>query len=117
VLLPLALLLAALVILYSLWFVLAALSIWFVKVWNATEVLRYTLVAGRYPVSAYPPALRLLFTFVLPVAFLTTVPAEALLGRGSALWAIGSLLVAALSFAGSRLLWRFAQRHYTSASS
>jgi ABC-2 type transport system permease protein len=117
VLLSLALLLAALVILYSLWFVLAALSIWFVKVWNATEVLRYTLVAARYPVSAYPPALRLLFTFVLPVAFLTTVPAEALLGRGSALWAVGSLLAAALCLAASRLLWRIAQRHYTSASS
>lgn len=117
VLLALALLLAALVILYSLWFVLAALSIWFVKVWNATEVLRYALVAGRYPVSAYPPALRLLFTFVLPVAFLTTVPAEALLGRGSAFWAIGSLLAAGLCLIGSRLLWRFAQRFYTSASS
>jgi len=117
VLLALALLLAALVILYSLWFVLAALSIWFVKVWNATEVLRYALVAGRYPVSAYPPALRLLFTLVLPVAFLTTVPAEALLGRGSLLWAGGSLLAAVLCFAGSRLLWRYAQRFYTSASS
>ncbi len=116
-LLALALLLAALAILYSLWFVLAAMSIWFVKVWNATEVLRYTLVAGRYPVSAYPPALRLVFTFVLPVAFLTTVPAEALLGRGSLLWAGGSLLAAVLCLAGSRLLWRYAQRFYTSASS
>jgi len=117
VLLSLALLLAALVILYSLWFVLAALSIWFVKVWNATEVLRYTLVAGRYPVSAYPPALRLLFTFVLPVAFLTTVPAEALLGRDSSLWTISSLLVAVLCFVGSRVLWHLAQHSYTSASS
>lgn len=117
VLLSLALLLASLVILYSLWFVLAALSIWFVKVWNATEVLRQTLVAGRYPVSAYPPALRLVFTFVLPVAFLTTVPAEALLGRGSVVWTGGSLLAAGLCFAGSRLLWRHAQRFYTSASS
>jgi ABC-2 type transport system permease protein len=116
-LLALALLLAALGILYSLWFVLAAMSIWFVKVWNATEVLRYTLVAGRYPVSAYPPALRLVFTFVLPVAFLTTVPAEALLGRGSLPWAGGSLLAAVLCLVGSRLLWRYAQRFYTSASS
>ena len=75
-------------ILYSLWFSLAALSIWFVKVWNATEVLRYTLVAGRYPVSAYPPALRLVFVFVLPVAFMTTVPSQALLGQGSWHWAL-----------------------------
>ena len=112
-----ALLVAAAAILYSLWFLLAALSVWFVKVWNATEVLRSVLVAGRYPVSAYPPALRLLFTFVLPVAFLTTVPAEALMGRGSLAWALGSLLMAVLALGGTRLFWQFALRHYTSASS
>ena len=111
------LLLGAAVILYSLWFLLAGLSIWFVKIWNATEVLRSTLVAGRYPVSAYPPALRVLFTLVLPVAFLTTVPAEALLGRGSVPWAAGSLLVAAAALLLSRAFWRGALRHYTSASS
>jgi ABC-2 type transport system permease protein len=111
------LLLCAAAILYSLWFLLAAMSIWFVKVWNATEVLRSTLVAGRYPVSAYPPALRLLFTLVLPVVFLTTVPAEALLGKATGAWAWGSLLAALVSLALSRLIWRWALRHYTSASS
>ncbi|MEN9539931.1 MAG: hypothetical protein RLZZ459_22 [Cyanobacteriota bacterium] len=116
-LLGLTLLGAAAAILYSLWFLLASLSIWFVKVWNATEVLRYTLVAGRYPVSAYPPGLRLLFTLVLPVAFLTTVPAEALLGRATATWALGSLAAAAISLWLSRAFWQQALRHYTSASS
>ena len=87
-------LVAASLLLYSLWFVLAATSIWFVKVWNATEVLRATLVAGRYPISAYPAGLRVLFTFVLPVAFLTTVPAEALLGKASAPAVLAGLLVA-----------------------
>jgi ABC-2 type transport system permease protein len=115
--LAVALLVAGGLILYSLWFLLAGLSIWFVKVWNATEVLRYTLVAGRYPISAYPPALRVVFTLVLPVAFLTTVPAEALLGRASAAWALGSLAAAAISLVGTRLFWQFALRHYTSASS
>ena len=96
---------------------LAATSIWFVKTWNATEVLRAALTAGRFPLSAYPPGLRLLFTLVLPVAFLTTVPAEALLGRASLPWLAGSVLVAALSLALSRAFWQFALRHYTSASS
>jgi ABC-2 type transport system permease protein len=112
-----AMVLAAAVILYSLWFVLAALSIWFVKVWNATEVLRYTLVAGRYPLSAYPAGLRTLFTLVLPVAFLTTVPAEAILGRASGSWMAGSLLMAGACLAGSRAFWLYALRFYTSASS
>ncbi|MBC1260268.1 ABC transporter permease [Synechococcus sp. BSF8S] len=111
------LLLCSALILYSLWFVLAATSIWFVKVWNATEVLRSTLVAGRFPVSAYPPLLRTLFTLVLPVAFLTTVPAEAILGRATLPWVLASLGMATLSLGLSRGLWRHALRYYTSASS
>jgi len=109
--------LAGVTILYSLWFVLAATSIWFVKIWNATEVLRSLLAAGQFPVSAYPPALRLLFTTILPVAFLTTVPAEAILGLANGGSLLAGLVLAGLSLVGSRALWRFALRHYTSASS
>jgi hypothetical protein len=42
------------------------------------------------------------------VAFLTTVPAEALLGRASAVWALGSLAAAAISLVGTRQFWQFA---------
>ena len=109
--------LAGVTILYSLWFVLAATSIWFVKIWNATEVLRSLLAAGQYPVSAYPPALRLVFTTLLPVAFLTTGPAEALLGLANGRSVLAGIALAGLSLLGSRALWRLALRHYTSASS
>jgi ABC-2 type transport system permease protein len=108
---------AAAMILYALWFALATTTIWFVKTWNATEVLRAALSAGRYPVSAYPPGLRLVFTLVLPVAFLTTVPAQVLLGRGSGYWIGASLAMAALAFTLCRAFWQFALRSYTSASS
>ncbi|MFN7229914.1 MAG: ABC transporter permease, partial [Synechococcaceae cyanobacterium] len=110
-------LLSAALILYSLWFLLAATSIWFVKTWNATEVLRAGLTAGRYPISAYPEGLRSVFTLVLPVAFLTTVPAEAILGRASGPRALAALAMAGLFLLASRLFWRFALRFYTSASS
>jgi ABC-2 type transport system permease protein len=109
--------LAAALILYSLWFLLATSTIWFVKTWSATEVLRSVLTAGRYPVSAYPPLLRSLLTSVIPVAFMTTVPAEALLGRASVSSVGFALLAAALSLAISRAFWLFALRSYTSASS
>jgi ABC-2 type transport system permease protein len=111
------LLLASLTILYSLWFLLATTSIWFVKTWNATEVLRATLTAGRYPISAYPDTLRLLFTLVIPVAFLTTVPAEAILGRPSWAWLLAGGGMAVACFSLSRWFWRRALRSYTSASS
>lgn len=106
-----------LAILYSLWFMLGATSIWFVKIYNVTEVLRGLLEAGRFPMAAYPVAYRFFFTFVVPVAFLTTIPAEAMLGRGDLGWTIAAALLAAGLLVASRFFWRFALRFYTSASS
>jgi ABC-2 type transport system permease protein len=103
--------------LYSLWFILGATSIWFVKIYNATEVLRGLLEAGRFPIAAYPVAYRFFFTFVVPVTFLTTVPAEILLGRGDMSWMVGSGLLAIALFWFSQAFWKFALRFYTSASS
>jgi len=106
-----------LVSLYSLWFMLGAMSIWFVKIYNVTEVLRGLLEAGRYPMAAYPATYRFFFTFVIPVAFLTTVPAETLLGRGEIIWIVGAGVLAIALFLASCFFWRFALRFYTSASS
>ncbi|WP_414575882.1 ABC transporter permease [Anabaena sp. CCY 9402-a] len=106
-----------LVILYSLWFMLGATSIWFVKIYNVTEVLRGLVEAGRYPMVAYPATYRFFFTFVVPVAFLTTVPAEVMLGRVQIHWLIGAVFLAAALFWISTKFWRFALRFYTSASS
>lgn len=102
---------------YSLWFMLGATSIWFVKTYNVTEVLRGLIEAGRFPMSAYPAAYRFFFTFVVPVAFLTTVPAEALLGRVEGIWVGGSVGLAIALLWLSAQFWAFALRFYTSASS
>ena len=103
--------------LYSLWFMLGATSIWFVKIYNVTEVLRGLLEAGRYPMVAYPIAYRFFFTFVVPVAFFTTVPAEAMLGRVQVGWIVGAGLLALGLLIVTRFFWSFALRFYTSASS
>lgn len=103
--------------LYSIWFMLGATSIWFVKIYNVTDVLQGLLEAGRFPMAAYPAAYRFFFTFVVPVAFLTTVPAEAMLGRGEIVWIAGAGILAIGLLFFSRYFWQFALRFYTSASS
>ena len=103
--------------LYSLWFMLGATSIWFVKIYNVTEVLRGLLEAGRFPMVAYPATYRFFFTFIVPVAFLTTVPAEAMLGRSQVVWLVGAGALALGLLLASGIFWRFALRFYTSASS
>lgn len=104
-------------ILYSLWFMLGAMSVWFVKIYNVTEVLRGLVEAGRFPMAAYPVGYRFFFTFVVPVAFLTTVPAQAFLGQMTWGWLGGSILLAIALLIASNRFWRFALRFYTSASS
>lgn len=106
-----------LVILYSLWFILGATSIWFVKIYNITEVLKGFLEAGRYPITGYPAVYRFFFTFVLPVSFLTTIPAQSMLGEIEFTSLLSAGLLAFVLFFISTQFWRFALRFYTSASS
>lgn len=105
------------IILYSLWFMLGATSIWFVKIYNVTEVLRGLLEAGRFPMVAYPTLYRVFFTFIVPVAFLTTIPSQTLLDRAQFSWIFGSGVLAIVLLFASNRFWRFATRFYTSASS
>lgn len=103
--------------LYSLWFMLGATSIWFVKIYNVTEVLRGLVEAGRYPIGAYPASYRFFFTFVVPITFLTTVPAQVMLNRAEWHWVASSGVLALTLLYGTHQFWRFALRFYTSASS
>jgi ABC-2 type transport system permease protein len=110
-------LLSGMVILYALWFTISTTCIWFVRIYNATEVLRGLLDAGRFPITAFPEPVQVFFKMVVPVAFLTTVPAEVVLGRGTPAYALGSAALALVLVVASRAFWRFALRSYTSASS
>ena len=110
-------LMCAALLLYGLWFLLASTSIWFVRINNAAEVLRGLLDAGRFPITAYPAQVRMLFTFVVPVAFMTTTPAEILTGQRGVENLRWAAIAAAVAFLVSRWVWRLALRSYTSASS
>ncbi len=115
--LTLLLLVAATAILYAVWFALTTTAFWFVKVDNVSELFTAFFAAGRFPVSAYPGWVRALLTFVVPIAFLTTVPAEAASGRLTWAAALGAAGVAAVLLAASQAFWRYALANYTSASS
>ena len=111
-----AMLLAGGAIIYSFWLMLATLSFWFVRVENILEIFRSMYEAGRWPVSLYPGWLRFALTFVVPVAFATTVPAEALTGRLSGQTLLGATLLAVAMLVISRLFWRLGLRQYSGTS-
>lgn len=110
---------AAGAIVYSIWLMLATLCFWFVRIQNLEMIFWNVFEAGRYPIVIYPPWMQSAFTFVIPLAFITTIPASALLGEEvkilqyAPLWAWGFALVALVL---SRWFWRFGLRHYAGAS-
>jgi viologen exporter family transport system permease protein len=113
----LLLLACAILVLYSLWILVISAAFYVVKIDNLSYLFSSIFDAARWPVSVFRGALRLFFTFVVPLALMTTYPALALLGKLDAAVAAQALL-GALAFAGlSRLAWTRAIGAYTSASS
>lgn len=104
------------VIVYSFWLILASLSFWFVRVENILVVFQSVYEAGRWPVTLYPRWLRFCLTFLVPVAFATTVPAQALAGRLSWRTLLGACLLATALFAVARVVWKAGTRKYSGAS-
>jgi len=102
---------------YALWILCAAASFWVVRLDNLMFLLGAIFDTGRWPVQVFPGAWRFLFTFVIPVAVMTTFPAEALLGRLGAQAALATVAGSLVMLVISRLVWRVAIRNYTSASS
>jgi ABC-2 type transport system permease protein len=80
------------------------------------ELFEGVYQSGRWPVGIYPGWLRIGLTFLVPIAFAVTVPAEALAGRLTP----GTLALAAAFglalVAFTRWFWRFGLRHYSGAS-
>ena len=101
---------------YCFWLILTAISFWIVRVDEIVELFAGVYQAGRWPVSIYPDWLRIGLTFLVPIAFAVTVPAEAFTQRLSA----GTLGLAVLVALGllvvTRVLWRLGIRRYSGAS-
>ncbi len=104
-------------ILYSLWFFISTTTIWFVKTWNATEVLRSFLYLGRFPLYSFSFPLRIFFSVFIPIAFITTIPSEVFLGLSQFWEILLEVIVAIIFLVTSRKFWLFALKFYTSASS
>jgi ABC-2 type transport system permease protein len=104
-------------IVYSFWMILATSAFWLVRVENILVIFQSMYEAGRWPVSIYPGWLRFGLTFVVPVAFAVTVPAQAITGRLTLRTLAGAITLAAGLFILARLFWRRGIKRYASASS
>jgi ABC-2 type transport system permease protein len=104
------------VMIYCFWLVVATGAFWVVNMWHAVELFDGVFMTGRFPVGIYPGWLRYSVTFLVPIAFAVTVPAEALTSRldWPTLALAGAFAITLFGF--TRWFWRFGLRNYTGAS-
>ena len=107
----------------AIWVIGAAVTFWTVQTSEVTNVFTYggeELVS--YPLPIYADGLRRFFTFVVPLAFVTYLPALYILDRPDPLGLPYALrfcspLVAVLFLLVARGAWEFGVRHYQSTGS
>jgi ABC-2 type transport system permease protein len=104
------------VMIYCFWVIVTVGAFWIVRMDEIHELFEGIYQAGRWPVTVYPGWLRIGLTFLVPIAFAVTVPAEALTGRLTVetLALATGFAVALLAF--TRWWWRFGLRRYSGAS-
>lgn len=112
----LLLLICGLVTAYSIAVVITSLSFWVTKA-DALPRLASDLVNSfsNRPYSIFEGVWRVVFFLIFPVAFMTSFPAQTLLGDFNWWWLPAAIILAMVFLKFSNFFWNFALKRYTSA--
>lgn len=112
----LVLLFCSAIITYSLWFMTLMPVFWWGRVDNLQHLFRPFHQLCRVPIDIVG-RFRPLFTYIIPLAFVATIPTQSLTGKLFYPLIIYAIFAAIFLLWLSHRLWRFSLKHYTSASS
>ena len=101
---------------YCFWLILTVGAFWIVRMDQIAELFEGVYQSGRWPVTVYPGWLRVSLTFLVPIAFAVTVPAEALTGRLTIETLAVAVVFALVLLVFTRWWWSFGLKRYSGAS-
>ena len=104
------------VLIYCFWLILATGAFWIIRMWFLSELFEGVYQTGRWPIGVYPSWLRYSLTYLVPIGFAITVPAEAMTSRLELTTVVVALAFGAALFAFTRWFWRFGLKRYSGAS-
>lgn len=103
-------------VMYDIFFLFSMVAFKFVRVNRLQDLANGLFQAGRWPVNVYPTAMRLALTFLIPLGFAITAPAELIADRLSSGAVLSALGVTAVFMVVTRVLWVRSIRSYSGAS-
>jgi len=117
-LLPFAVIfISGLIIAYSLGMIFATFSFWLLNAPLPILAERLIFFTGKNPYDIYTGVWRIVFSLILPLAFMVSFPAKTLLGELVWWWVPMSVILAAVFLKISNLFWNFGLKRYTSTGS
>lgn len=111
------LMLNAIFLLYSFTLSLATLNFWTVQSSGLGRFMQSIFYISKYPTDIYFGVWKIIFNYILPVAFIVTWPAKAFLGTLSWQNMIYALVFTMVFFYLANKFWNYGLKHYSSASS
>lgn len=105
-----------LLLLYSLWFIVISLTIWYTRLTNLIDFLYTATGTARYPSEIFRELRNYLFFFLLPLTLVLNTPTKTLLGKVTLVDITELIIFSIVFFYLSRRFWKFALKFYTSAS-
>lgn len=109
--------LAGTFLLYSLYFSISTLAIWFGQFNSLFDVYDSLREPLSKPIDIFGERTAFVLTYIIPLGFIVTVPAKVFFGKVDWFQLLVLWLVASLFFVFSVWFWNFSLKHYTSASS
>lgn len=104
------------VMIYCFWLLVTTAAFWVIRMDEIHELFEGLYQSGRWPVTIYPGWLRISLTFLVPIAFAVTVPAEALTSRLTIETFVLAAAFAAALVLVTRWFFRFGLQNYSGAS-
>lgn len=115
--LALAAVLMSLSLITAIHILVASLGVLTTEVDHTIMIFRDVSAMARFPIDIYSQLIRVLLSFVIPIALAYTMPAKALMGLVTLQTLFLALSASLLFLLGSVLVWNQAVKHYSSASS
>jgi len=105
-----------LITVYSIWYIVITLTIWFSNLTNLVDFLYNVTNIVRYPSETITHAGNVFLFVLIPLMFVLNVPVKVFLHKTTTGDVFGLLIFTLVFFFISRFFWKFALRFYTSVS-
>lgn len=102
---------------YGIHIMIATFVFWMGSFGSFTDLYYVITAPLAVPIDFFGKKLTFLFTFIIPLAFMVTIPVKLFLNVSPSYLILGSVIAMLSSLLLSNWFWNFALKHYTSASS